>query len=127
MKTSELTDLALIWAVAKGEGVHVVMARGGWFVFDSYEDDPPAGVNEYNDDRWQVYTPSTDWAQGGPILERECIEISCIHTTGWTPDTWTARHPQRFRAKGPTPLIAAMRCFVASKLGDDIEVPEELI
>lgn len=28
---------------------------------------------------------------------------------------------------GPTPLIAAMRCFVASKLGDEVEVPDELL
>lgn len=28
---------------------------------------------------------------------------------------------------GPTPLIAAMRCFVASRLGDEIEIPEELL
>ena len=28
---------------------------------------------------------------------------------------------------GPTPLIAAMRCYVASKLGDEVEVPEELL
>jgi hypothetical protein len=26
----------------------------------------------------------------------------------------------------PTPLIAAMRCYVASKLGDTVEIPEEL-
>ena len=30
-------------------------------------------------------------------------------------------------AFGPTPLIAAMRCFVASKLGDEVDVPDELI
>lgn len=28
--------------------------------------------------------------------------------------------------QGPTPLIAAMRCYVASKLGDEVEIPEEL-
>lgn len=28
---------------------------------------------------------------------------------------------------GPTPLIAAMRCYVASKLGDEVEIPEELL
>jgi hypothetical protein len=28
---------------------------------------------------------------------------------------------------GHTPLIAAMRCYVASKLGEEIDVPEELI
>lgn len=27
---------------------------------------------------------------------------------------------------GPTPLIAAMRCYVASKLGDNVEIPEKL-
>ena len=71
-------------------------------------------------------SPSTNWAQGGPIIERECIEVSCIHTTGWTPNTWNARHPLRQRANGPTPLIAAMRCYVASKLGEIVEVPSEL-
>jgi hypothetical protein len=30
-------------------------------------------------------------------------------------------------ATGPTLLIAAMRCFVASKLGDTIDIPEELL
>lgn len=30
-------------------------------------------------------------------------------------------------AEGPTPLIAAMRCYVASKLGDEVDIPEELI
>ncbi len=28
---------------------------------------------------------------------------------------------------GPTPLIAAMRCYVASKLGDEVDIPEELL
>lgn len=26
----------------------------------------------------------------------------------------------------PTPLIAAMHCYVANKLGDEVEIPEEL-
>ena len=26
-----------------------------------------------------------------------------------------------------TPLIAACRCFVASKLGDEVEIPDELL
>lgn len=99
VKTDELTGYALNWVVNQ---------------IEECCDDP----------RTPLF--STNWSQGGPIIERECIEISCIHTTGWTPDTWTARHPQRFRAKGPTPLIAAMRCFVASRLGDEVEVPEEL-
>lgn len=28
---------------------------------------------------------------------------------------------------GPTPLIAAMRCYVASNLGEEVEIPEEVL
>ena len=64
---------------------------------------------------------STDWAQGGPIIEREKMTLE------WTGEDWMAyiRHDEEYF--GPTPLIAAMRCFVASKLGDEVEVPDELL
>ena len=67
------------------------------------------------------YTPSTNWAQGGPIIEREGIAtLPC-------PRGWAARVGFGGEyIEGPTPLIAAMRCFVASKLGDEVDVPEEL-
>jgi hypothetical protein len=97
MRTSELTGAALDWAVAKCEGYRLDLVPEG------------------------SYTPSTDWAQGGPIIEREKI------TQEWTGEDWMAyiRHDDEFF--GPTPLIAAMRCYVASKLGDDIEIPKELL
>jgi len=66
---------------------------------------------------------STDWAQGGPIIEREKITVEY---TG-DPDTWCACIMADQEVYGPTPLIAAMRCYVASKLGDEVEIPEELI
>jgi len=98
IKTSELTDAALDCAVAICE--HNV----GW---------EPEG-----EDR-DFY--STNWSQGGPLIERERL------TVGWVADTWAAvvglvEHKQI----GPTPLIAAMRCYVASKLGDEVEIPEEI-
>jgi hypothetical protein len=70
------------------------------------------------------FTPSTDWSQGGPIIDRELIAV-CLDEDG---DTWRAWYPMRQGIEdgtGPTPLIAAMRCFVASKLGDTVEVPDE--
>ena len=70
-------------------------------------------------------SPSTDWAQGGPIIEREVISI-----VGFDPDpkNWNAHQEGLYFVEGcPTPLIAAMRCFVASKLGDEVEVPEGLL
>ena len=119
MKTSELIGPALDWAVAKCEGHDVDMARGGWVIFDTHRDDPPP-FNEYNDNRWHQYSPSTDWAQGGPIIEREKITLE------WTGENWMGyiRHDEELF--GPTPLVAAMRCYVASKLGDEIEVPEQI-
>jgi hypothetical protein len=115
IKTSELTGAALDWAVAKCEGLE--RRDGAWYR-------PATPV--YAAWRYAQWQPSTNWALGGPLIERECMEISCIHTAGWTPNTWTARHPQRITVKGPTPLIAAMRCYVASQIGDEIEAPDEL-
>lgn len=73
---------------------------------------------------------STDWAQGGPIIERELIRVVAPSIQGID---WTAliqHHPIGLnnwsQGFGPTPLIAAMRAFVASKLGYEVEVPEEL-
>ena len=80
-----------------------------------------------------LYSPSINWAQGGPIIELEEI------TLAWGKDTedWWAcvGDSRRFDTDtpdgvttfvDPQPLIAAMRCYVASKLGDDVEIPEEL-
>jgi hypothetical protein len=69
---------------------------------------------------------STDWAQGGPIIDREGICLSCVVTMA----PWDARiyvpDEEPWQAKGTTPLIAAMRCYVASKLGDTVDIPKEL-
>jgi hypothetical protein len=78
-------------------------------------------------DAFWKYNYSTDWAQGGPIIEREKIatDIPAFN------DQWGACKKQppftsACRMYGPTPLIAAMRCLVTSKLGDTVEIPEEL-
>jgi hypothetical protein len=92
VKTSELTGVALDWAVAKCEGHGIGVLDDPWFA------------------------PSTNWAQAGPIVEREGIALI---------PGWTAERPG-FSADGDTPLIAAMRCYVVSQLGDEIEIPEEL-
>lgn len=71
-----------------------------------------------------TYSPSTDWAEGGPIIEREKIATQFWRSEG----EWEALIKGGFFAsRGPTPLIAAMRCYVASKLGDEVEVPDELV
>ncbi len=59
----------------------------------------------------------TDWLSAGPIIEREGIALI---------PSWTAERPG-FSADGETPLVAAMRCYVASKLGEDVEIPIEFL
>ena len=112
MKTSELTGTALDWAVAKCEVLEVWREPDGMYLCEGGE----VGFR---------YRPSSDWAQGGPIIEREFICVSApMHPS--TAPWWAISDSRGFKASGPTPLIAAMRCYVASKLGDDIELPEKL-
>lgn len=79
-----------------------------------------------------IYRPSTDWSQGGPIIERECIATyasGACSVSPKNPDYWVAEILETDgmrEAYGPTPLIAAMRCYLTSKLGDEIDIPEEL-
>lgn len=67
---------------------------------------------------------STDWAQGGPIIERWVSDLS--QRGEWYAQIQINDVPEYAKASGPTPLIAAMRCYVASKLGDEVEIPDEL-
>ena len=116
MKTAELTGAALDWAVAKCEGL-LLDDGGNLQVFGGEVKAHPStlGTN---------YTPSTNWAQGGPIIEREWVDLHCVNDS-----LWEAECPANgglAMQKGPTPLVAAMRCYVASKLGDTVEIPDEL-
>ena len=112
MKTNELTGAALDWAVCKASGtVDIDMV---WGLVKKGE-----------------VSYSTDWRYGGPIIERERLQLS----PGYAHDEhrWSAvRYDHLFDDDldcfmgGNTPLIAAMRCYVASKLGAEVEIPEEL-
>jgi len=112
MKTNELTGAALDWAVAKCEKFKLApVDSGDTCVY--YDDDQ---------DNLQAYSPSKDWARGGPIIEREGISVREYLKGFWAADIQNGAHER----ENPTPLIAAMQCYVASKLGDEIEIPEEL-
>lgn len=126
MKTNELTGAQLDYWVAKALGYKV-----------------NATENEVGYTRWVTpenhilcypFEPSWNWSRGGPIIERERIGMIPLNTkitgdaNGWVavaysaPDT-DGYSDDEFNYRGPTPLIAAMRAFVASKYGD--EVPDE--
>jgi hypothetical protein len=129
MKTSELTGVALDWALAKCEGFDVEYEKDRndfWFIRTNHAQQflPPFGYLS------EVFHPSENWSQGGEIIERESISLA--YRPKDARGLWCAvLGPNRFLSPdfegyGPTPLIAAMRCYVASKLGDDVTLPPEL-
>jgi hypothetical protein len=121
IKTQDLIGPALDWAVGIAEqpdGAKVLwhLMTGG---------------------RW---SPSQDWAQGGPIIEREGVntfrynklvksapDVWCGHKVVPRPNMEGSTDMVALNFDAPTPLIAAMRCYVAMKLGDEIELPQELL
>jgi hypothetical protein len=137
IKVSGLSGAALDWAVAKCEG-----HTGKWI-----NDDLEGNHIE------KAYSPSTDWAQGGPIIEENGITLVNVegdwnskrrmYDTFWIADEGQQCHSDVYGSQGDhwgncyqidkdcitgaTPLIAAMRCYLAVKLGAEVEVPEELL
>ena len=109
MKVSDLTGAALDHAVAVAEGCVYGL---------------PGTIH--------AFSPSTKWSQGGPIIEREKVVLS--YGLGIRSNLWFAEKYQCYAAGrntasqqyGPTPLIAAMRCYVASRLGNTVEIPDEI-
>lgn len=150
--TTDLTGRALDYAVALAEGhrvepyisengrpvwaVHIgmrVMIIGGGTVMEALG----AGY----------YQPSVDPKYGHPIMEREGISLRAIRKPGHAMDgQWLAMKDhgntanivqwaeflfkdtaRRLYWRGPTMLVAAMRCFVSSNLGNHVDVPKELL
>lgn len=124
MKTSKLTGAALDWAVAKCEGAELLVLKYGV---------SPLQYDINGRACWGTWSPSTDWSLAGPIIEREKISVICYdggwratNGTGVVEEAYSFEHGCERTCTGPTPLIAAMRCYVASKLGDEVEIPKEL-
>lgn len=112
MNTSELTGVALDWAVAKCEKLRLAAH-------------PDKFVQRYQAPLFSRF--STDWSMGGAIIEREYIFLA-VYDGVWEAtkhlidDEWNS-----LTCEGDTPLEAAMRCYVASKLGHKVDIPEELL
>ena len=112
IRTSDLTGVALSWAVACCEPEWVLQV---YFSDDGeplYLEEAPDGLEEY--------TPHSSWEQAGPIIEREGIDI-------YQSGVWVSEIDGKYTVEGPTPQIAAMRAYVLSKLGEEIEVPAVLL
>lgn len=148
MKTSALTGRALDWAVTVAVGGSPTMrhdylrtkaARNNrpQEELDWHLSTQPNGPITVTEEGVTVPVPyyRLDWAQGGPIIEREGIELvqgndvyfpKGNENGDYYEKLWIASLNNGEKFHGPTPLIAAMRCYAASKLGGEIETPEEL-
>lgn len=141
VKVSTLIGPALDWAVAKALDLPVVMLHGlMWKVAaeNNYKGDLAWHFEARKNEPWiatghgiegsPLPEYGADWSYGGPIIEQEGINLR-LHTgtdKQHIAFVWV-KHQLAHRQQGPTPLIAAMRCYVTSKLGDEVDIPEELL
>lgn len=107
MKTANLEGAALDWAVLKA-------------IF------PGAGGQTYWVELAKKERHSEDWALSGPIIEREKLMVTYEGNGVWLAGGYDGC-VYKANYAGPTPLIAAMRTYAASKLGDEVDIPEELL
>lgn len=128
IRTSDLTGKALTYVVCMLEMPHLVWGQ-------------TIGLHAHSDQlivpelgEPAMYSPYTGWGQCGPIIEREDIELT--HAEQFeVRGIWRASADQKglpkgmkgyYQMLGPKQLIAAMRCLISSKLGNEVEIPEEL-
>lgn len=127
MEVSKLTGAALDWAVATCEQM-------AWQHYDELIDldlcrQMPPRPSEYIRDyhfHKDEFKPSSDWAVGGPIIERLRITIDRpLFGSQWIADIRYMEHDGICRMYATSPLEAAMRCYVKSILYEAIDVPDE--
>ena len=125
MRVHDLRGATLdLWA-AKAAGAHDPQVVDGVCRIAARRE-----VHAISDIRRMDYRPSSNWADGGKLIESERISVWRYPNL----DSWHAAmqfdvsRDEGLQAKhyyqGPTPLIAAMRCFIASNFGN--EVPQAL-
>jgi hypothetical protein len=117
-KVAELGGALLDAAVAKAErDPSISMCEVPWI---------DGGTTAGHGMTGRAYSPSTDWSQGGPIIERERITVGWIEfgAPHW-PGQWYAQYSadNNHHHTADNPLTAAMRAYVASKCGDEVELP----
>ena len=146
--TNELIGWRLDQAVAKACGYGYDTSKSSMVVFEIATNISTLeeGCTIFRDGGFLHYSPSTNWVHGGPIIERERIGIlpatkeikadrAYLRRTGrhFMPecDGWVAGYEPITHIEfdwgggwevGPTPLVAAMRVFVAAKYGAEVDL-----
>ncbi len=117
MKTLELNGIALDYAVTLIENPDALKyGIDDWRQRSKYQ----------TKNREFLFRWASSWAQAGPIIEREQISIEYHMST----NEWLATRiegPAVSEEWGDSPLVAVMRCYVAAMLGDEVDIPNELM
>lgn len=118
VKTSDLTGAALDFGVALAVGL---VATGERVI------NGPILVSDEVDGLQREFSPSTEWAHGGTLLEKNswCLPYRAVarYHLGKFESCTTGGFPHN----GNTPLIAACRAIVAANIGELVQVPVDLV
>lgn len=126
LETSELSGPALDWAVAHALGAEV---KGHQFCKEPGSYVHPNCTVFPNGDAYTNWRPSTEWSHGGPLIDKYCVEVSSRSDFPFSFGPWGAAvtsTPDVFWT-AETPLIAVCRAIVASKLGNTVQMPADLL
>lgn len=123
VKTAELAGAALDWAVAMAEGWESYRPEAGWI--KSQFQKRVVGPIPVFGDLHTHYSPSTEWAHGGTLIDKYNIWLS--GPIGDRKEWSAAIDLNNEEMRGETALIALCRAIVAAKLGDVVQVPVELV
>lgn len=116
VKVSKTKNKQLNWMVAKALG----------FVKISVWDDGIFVCKKHSFEDSLLWQPTVDPSQGYPIIEEELLSPTPLLDANcalirWECYDWKGKGEEFY---GATALIAAMRTFVSSRLGDEVEIPE---
>ena len=115
IKTADLIGAELDWYVAKLEGKPVRIINDMCIYVGPVDTwAPPGSLSGIL--AGQKFNPSVRHGIGGLIMDREFIG-----TSKWIgQNEWKAWYENGKSAWGPTRLVAAMRCYVSNKLGNEV-------
>ena len=117
-KVDEIRGALLDAAVALAEGLDL---GPDWD--QDWKHGSGALVRSASDHPYFDFAPSTNWAQGGPIIERRRIDVCTEPAGGWRAASVRASGAVEWQ-RSTMPLVAAMRAYVASTFGTIVELPD---
>ncbi|QYY33674.1 DUF2591 domain-containing protein (plasmid) [Cupriavidus pinatubonensis] len=123
IKTQDLNGAALDWAVATCEIPNLDSGSARHLEhFLTLRSEDVHYDQDLKQHRTGRFRYSERWDQGGPIIEREGISVQ-----KWSDGSWRSYLKMSVELSGPTSLVAAMRCYVATTLGNEVAVPDDLL